>query len=303
LGELLRDIFPAGVINVVSGDDLSGNHSVGQLLVESPDINLVSFTGSVATGKKIMAACAANMTRVLLELGGNDPAIVLADADIPHASRGIYYMSMGNSGQICCAIKRVYVHRSIFDEFVQRIVAHAKEGSNSIGEGTVDGVKMGPLNNRLQRDRVVALINDAVANGGKVEVGGRVPPHVNPNGFFLEPTIITNVHEGIRIVDEEQFGPVLPIMPFDTEDEVIQRANDSKYGLGASVWGRDAVVMNRILSQLDAGIVWANEHAVLREGGPFGGMKNSGFRREGDFAESDLDAYTEIQTVKFAKVV
>jgi len=302
LGELLKDVFPPGVFNVLTGADLSGEEkSLGQLLVESAHVNLVSFTGSVATGKRIMAACAANMTRVLLELGGNDPAIVLEDADLAHAVKGIYNIAMSNSGQICCAIKRVYVHDKIFDEFLIQISQVARDNVFSIGPSTMTGMKMGPLNNGLQRKRVIELVDDAVAHGGKIVAGGQIPSHVDPNGFFYEPTIITGITEGVRLVDEEQFGPVIPIMSFSSEEEVIDRANNSRYGLGASVWGRDPVVLNRILSNLEAGIVWANEHAVLREGAPFGGMKNSGFRREGDFAESDLDAYTEVQTVKFSK--
>ena len=302
LGELLKDVFPAGVLNVVTGDEVSGKISVGQQLVESTEINLVSFTGSVATGKRIMAACAQNMTRVLLELGGNDPAIVLPDADIQHAAKGIYQMAMSNSGQICCAIKRVYVHETVYAPFVDELVRLAKEAVSTIGPGTTDGVKMGPLNNGPQLKRVMDLVADAVTNGGKIEVGGKTPPHLtNSGGFFYEPTIITGVSDGVKLVDEEQFGPVLPVIPWEDESDVIARANNSPYGLGASVWGRDTESMNRMLHQLEAGIVWANEHAVLREGAPFGGMKQSGFRREGDFAECDLDGYTEVQTVKLAK--
>ena len=296
MGELLQGVFPAGVLNVVSGDG-----SVGAQLVESPKINLVSFTGSVLTGKRIMAACANNMTRVLLELGGNDPAIVLPDADVLHAAKGIFAMSMNNSGQICCAVKRVYVHDSLHDSFVREVVRLAEEAVMSIGEGTTEGVKMGPLNNKPQLDRVIDLIADAVRNGGTLLAGGTPPPHADAAGFFLAPTIITNVQEGIRLVDEEQFGPVMPIMKYSLESEVVTRANDSQLGLGASVWGTDSVAVNRVANQLEAGIVWTNEHAVLREGGPFGGMKQSGFRREGDFAEADLDAYTEVQTIKIAK--
>ena len=301
LGEILKDVFPPGVINVLSGDDQRGQVSVGQQLVESPEINMVSFTGSGPTGKRIMATCAQNLTRVLLELGGNDPAIVLPDADLDHAANGIYQMTMANSGQICCAIKRVYVHESVFGAFVEKVTKLAKEAPKTIGEGTVEGVKMGPLNNRMQLERVKELVADAIKNGATVNAGGRVPVHTNPDGFFYEPTILTNVHEGMRIVDEEQFGPVMPIMPYASEEEVVRRANDSPFGLGASVWGRSAKDLNRIATQLESGIVWTNQHAVLREGGSFGGVKQSGFRHEGDFAEADLESYTEMQTQKLSK--
>lgn len=302
IGEILKDVFPPGVLNVVTGDDdMPGTVSVGQQLVESPDVNMVSFTGSVPTGKRIMAACAKNVTRVLLELGGNDPAIVLPDADVAHAAKGIYQMTMANSGQICCAIKRVYVHESTYEEFVSAVTQLAKRQVPHIGQGTVEGVTMGPLNNAAQLRRVKELVADAIANGATLNAGGKVPSHTNRDGFFYEPTIITGVKEGTRIVDEEQFGPVMPVMSYSSEAEVIKRANNSVYGLGASVWGSCTKSLNRIVDQLEAGIVWTNQHAVLREGGSFGGVKQSGFRREGDFAEADLDAYTEMQTVKLAK--
>jgi acyl-CoA reductase-like NAD-dependent aldehyde dehydrogenase len=262
---------------------------------------MVSFTGSVPTGKRIMASCAKNITRVLLELGGNDPAIVLPDANIEHAAKGIFQMSMANSGQICCAIKRVYVHKSIYEPFVKEVVKMAKEAVPGIGEGIIDGVKMGPLNNETQLKRVMELVKDAEQHGGDIQAGGVQPPHTDRRGFFFEPTIITNVAEGTRIVDEEQFGPVMPVMSYTDESEVIERANRGTYGLGASVWGKDSVALNRIAESLDVGIVWTNEHAVLREGGTFGGMRQSGFRREGDFAEADLDSYTEMKTQKLTK--
>ncbi len=296
LGELLRDAFPPGVINILSGDA-----AVGQQLIESPLINMVSFTGSGPTGKKIMASCAQNVTRVLLEMGGNDPAIVFPDADIVHAAKGIYQMTMANSGQICCAIKRVYVHESIFDEFVSTVTELAKLQVPKIGDGFANGTTMGPLNNKMQLERVKELVDDAVRQGAVVHAGGKYPSHTNPDGFFYEPTILSNVSEGIRIVDEEQFGPVMPIMKYTTSEEAIDRANNSVFALGASVWGRNAKSVNAIAEQLQCGIVWTNEHAVLREGGSFGGMKQSGFRHEGDFAEADLESYTEMQTQKLFK--
>ena len=301
LGEILMGVFPPGVLNVITGEDTPGQPSVGQLLVESSDINLVSFTGSGPTGKRIMSACAQNVTRVLLELGGNDPAIVLADADVRHAAKGIFQMSMANSGQICCAIKRVYVHESLFDAFVAEVKQLAVDAVAGIGEGTDDDVTMGPLNNGPQLKRVRELLADAVAHGATVVAGGKSPSHTNPGGHFFEPTIVTGIAEGVRLVDEEQFGPVMPVMPYRDVADVIVRANASVYGLGASVWGRSAKALNRVALELEAGIVWTNQHAVLREGGSFGGMKQSGFRREGDFAEADLDSYTEMQTVKIAK--
>lgn len=295
VGELLVDVFPPGVLNVISGsDDISP--SIGQQLVESPAVSLVSFTGSVPTGKRIMASCASNMTRVLLELGGNDPAIVLADADVPETAKGVFAMAMANSGQICCAIKRVYVHESVYDEFVDCVVELAKNAQ--VGNGMDPKVQYGPLNNKAQLERVKMLVDDAVNKKAKI-MAGKCPE----NGYFFPPTILTNVSDGMRIVDEEQFGPVMPVLKYSTVEEVIERANASKLGLGASVWGRDPSTLNLVASQLEAGFVWTNQHAVLREGAPFGGMKQSGFRREGDGAECDLDAYTEVQSIKLAKMV
>ena len=294
VGELLKDVFPPGVVNVITGSDGGETKSVGEQLVNSPLVNLVSFTGSGPTGKKIMAACATNMTRVMLELGGNDPAIVLPDADVEHAVKGIYQMAMANSGQICCAIKRVYVHDSIYEEFVKRASEMALAAV--VGDGMVEGTQYGPLNNKAQLARVEMLVKDAQENGAKI-----VSTPLSKEGLFYPPTIVTNVAEGVRLVDEEQFGPVMPVMNYTAVAEAVARANNSEYGLGASVWGRDPVLLNQVAEELEAGIVWTNQHAVLREGAPFGGIKQSGFRREGDGAEADLDTYTEVKTIKLSK--
>ena len=299
IGEYLAPIFPPGVVNIVTGPDTRDAKCVGEQLARHPLVKLTAFTGSIATGKRVYGNAANKMARMVLELGGNDAAIVLEDADVDAAAKGVFEGGMINCGQICCGIKRVFVHRSIYDKFIEKVVPLAKAKANSVGCGLAEGVTMGPLNNQMQFDRVTTMVKDAVAQGASVLAGGKRPANTDPKGFFFEPTIITNVKEGVRIVDEEQFGPVLPIMPFDTEEEAVKRANATQYGLGASVWGSDPNAVNRVAKQLEAGIVWTNEHAADAPGLAFGGWKESGFGREG--GDYDLLTYTEAQSVKLLK--
>jgi acyl-CoA reductase-like NAD-dependent aldehyde dehydrogenase len=220
--------------------------------------------------------------------------------------------SLINNGQLCCAIKRVYVHRDIYEQYVApspsvyfcnillRYVAETGRLARAMVKDV--GVTLGPLNNAAQYSRVVELVADAVSRGGVVVAGGKKPKHVEQAGFFYEPTVISNVAEGVRVVDEEQFGPVLPIISFDDEDEVISRANRTVYGLGASVWGRDAAAVNRVACQMEAGMVWTNEHAADAPGLPAGGTKQSGMGRSSDFTEVDLNVFTEKHSVKLMKL-
>ena len=293
LGEILSSVFPPGVVNIIAGRDTRDERCVGDHLARHPLVAMTSFTGSIPTGKRVFRNSADKIARMVLELGGNDPAIVLGDVDVDQAAKGVLEAGLINSGQICCGIKRVYVHANIFDEFVDKISVLAKEKVAALG------VTLGPINNRAQFDRVAGLVEDAVANGGKVLAGGKKVE--SRSGFFYEPTIVVNVAEGVRLVDEEQFGPVLPIMKFESEEEVIKRANNTQYGLGASVWGNDPEVVNRVATRLQAGIVWTNEHAADAPGLPFGGMKQSGIGRESDWAEFDLNTYTEPQGVKLMR--
>lgn len=293
LAEILSPVFPPGVVNVIAGRDTRDETCVGEQLARHPLVAMTSFTGSIATGKRVFKNSADKMARLVLELGGNDPAIVLGDVDVTQTAKAVLDAGLINSGQICCGIKRVYIHSSIYDEFVEKIADLAK------GKISAIGTTLGPINNRAQFERVADLVEDAVAKGGKVLAGGK---KVIGPGFFYEPTIVVNISEGVRLVDEEQFGPVLPIMKFDSEDEVVKRANNTHFGLGASVWGKDADKVNQIASRLEAGIVWTNEHAADAPGLPFGGMKQSGIGRESDWAEFDLSTYTEPQAVKLMRV-
>ena len=300
IAEILASVFPEGVLNVIAGPDTRDSNCVGDQLVRHARISFVSFTGSIPTGKKVYENCARKMSRVLLELGGNDPAVVLKDSNIGEAAKGVFECSLINNGQICCGIKRVYVHESQHEEFATKISELAKERVASIGNGLEPNVTLGPLNNEMQFNRVSSLVEDAIQNGAKCLAGGKRPSHVNQKGYFYEPTVLVNVKEGMRIVDEEQFGPVIPIMAYKSEEEAVRRANSTNYGLGASVWGSRPEEVNRVAQQLEAGTVWTNEHAGDSHGLPFGGFKDSGIGREG--GDYDLLTYTECQSVKLLKV-
>lgn len=296
LGSILSAVFPAGVLNVLAGADSKDHACVGEQLASHPLVAMVSFTGSIATGKRIAQNCSAKIARSLLELGGNDAAIVLRDADVATTAQSVLQAALINNGQLCCAIKRVYVHKDIYERYVEETAKLARAMVREVG------VTLGPLNNAIQYRRVVDLVDDAVSKGGIVVAGGKKPKHVDQAGFYYEPTVISNVAEGSRIVDEEQFGPVLPVISFESEDEVISRANRTVYGLGASVWGSDPVAVNRVACQMEAGMVWTNEHAADAPGLPAGGTKQSGIGRSSDFTEVDLNTFTEKHSVKLMKV-
>lgn len=294
LTKILSEVFPKGVVNVVSGDDKQ-EFNVGAYLSNHPKVKLVSFTGSVPTGKKIMGCAANDVKRVTLEMGGNDAAIVRQDCDPAEVAPKVFAGAFANTGQICCAIKRCYVHESLYDKFVNEISKAAKVAK--VGDGFQEGIEYGPLNNEMQLQKVAELVEDAKTHGGVVNCGGKRLEEKG-KGYFYEPTIVSNVKEGVRLVDEEQFGPVLPIIPFKDDAEAIQRANNSNYGLGGSVWSKDVQRANQLAGLLEAGTVWVNDHLSIT-GGPFGGFKWSGFGRE--LGSADINAYTEIQTVRYAK--
>lgn len=241
-----------------------------------------------------MAAAAADMKRITLELGGNDPAIIRADVDVKKVAPEVFAGAFANSGQICCAIKRAFVHESIYDEFVKEIAAVARRAKT--GDGFAVGTEFGPLNNDMQFAKVQGLVDDARAAGATIVTGGRVMPGAG-KGYFYEPTIIANVQEGVRIVDEEQFGPVLPIIKYSTDDEAIARANATELGLGGSIWSTDVVTANALANRVESGTVWVNQHLTMT-GAPFGGYKSSGLGRE--LGKADVQAFTEAQTLMLA---
>eukprot|EP00928_Gymnodinium_smaydae_P043527 TRINITY_DN29142_c0_g1_i1.p1 TRINITY_DN29142_c0_g1~~TRINITY_DN29142_c0_g1_i1.p1 ORF type:complete len:475 (+),score=68.26 TRINITY_DN29142_c0_g1_i1:74-1498(+) len=289
LGEILANTFPVGVLNVISG----GNE-VGQWLTEHADVAKISFTGSTRTGKAIQATASSTLKHLTLELGGNDAAIVLQDADPKAVAKGVFNQAMGNSGQICIAVKRLYVHESKFDAVVGELTQLAKNAK--LGDGFEKGVQYGPINNRMQFDRVSELVEDAKSKGAHVHAGGSPRPG---DGYFYPPTILTGVREGTRIVDEEQFGPVLPVMPYKTVDEAVSRANATCYGLGGSVWGNDVERAAEVASQLECGNVWINSHGSLTPNVPFGGLKESGVGRQ--FGEGTIEGYTEAKVIRIPK--
>jgi acyl-CoA reductase-like NAD-dependent aldehyde dehydrogenase len=266
IGELLADVFPPGVLNVISGRD-----PLGARLSSHPAIRKVTFTGSTASGRKVAMAAAEDLKRVTLELGGNDPAIVLEDADVEVAAAGIFGSAMTNVGQICVAPKRTYVARRIYDDVVTALAERAK--GVRLGSGLDAGVTHGPLNNAAQRDRVGGLVTDAVGAGARVVVGGA--PIEGP-GFFHAPTILADVTDDMPIVAEEQFGPALPVLPYDDLDDVIDRANSSHFGLGSSIWTADPGRGAELAQRIEAGTTWINCHLYLLPALPFGGVKWSG---------------------------
>ena len=285
IGELARDIFPPGVFNVLSGGD-----ALGPLMTSHPGIDKISFTGSSATGRKVMQSASDTLKRVTLELGGNDAAIVMPDVDVDAVAQQIFAAAFGNTGQICIAVKRLYVHADIYDRFSQALVELAKAAK--VGDGAEQGTKFGPMQNKLQYARVKELIADAHAQGYKFLVGGET---MDRPGYFLPLSLVDNPPDDARIVREEQFGPVLPILKFDDVDDVVRRANDSPYGLGGQVWSADEDKALEIGSRLETGNVWINQPQEIFAGAPFGGHKASGIGSES--ALEGLLAYTNAQTV------
>lgn len=266
MGEILAQVLPPGVLNVVSGTD-----PLGGLMTAHPIPRKVSFTGSIATGKRVAAAAAPDLKRLTLELGGNDPAILLDDIDPGEVAEKLFWSAFRNNGQVCTAIKRVYAPEKKYHDVVEALSSLAREVK--LGDGTAEGTQLGPINNQPQLDRVAGLIADAVAAGGQIAAGGHA---VDGPGYFHEPTILAGVTDGTRIVDEEQFGPVLPVISYRDIDEVVERANGTHFGLSGSVWGADSDRAADIAMRLDCGTAWVNTHLVLRPDQPFSGAKWSG---------------------------
>jgi acyl-CoA reductase-like NAD-dependent aldehyde dehydrogenase len=266
MGEILRDVLPPGVLNVVSGKD-----PLGASMTSHPIPRKISFTGSVATGKKVAAAAAPDLKRVTLELGGNDPAIVLDDVDPDAVVEKLFWGAFQNNGQVCSAIKRVYVPEGLHDAIVDGLAERAR--SIKVGPGTEPDTRLGPINNRPQFERVSELVADALSSGAVAAAGGKP---FDGDGYFFEPTILTNLSDGTRIVDEEQFGPALPVVTYRHIDEVIDRANATHFGLSGSVWGTDVERAARVAAELECGTAWVNTHLALAPHQPFGGAKWSG---------------------------
>jgi acyl-CoA reductase-like NAD-dependent aldehyde dehydrogenase len=289
IGELLRDVFPPGVFNVVSGGD-----GLGAWMTSHPVPRKVSFTGSVATGKKVAAAAAPDLKRVTLELGGNDPAILLDDVDPADVADRVFRAAFANNGQICSAVKRVYVPEAMYDDVVEAMATQAR--SQKVGDGADPDTQLGPINNKPQYERVSELVADAIKGGARAAAGGK--PIEGP-GYFFEPTILADISDGTRIVDEEQFGPALPLIPYRDIDDAVERANATHFGLGGSVWGGDADRAAQVAERLECGTAWVNTHLALAPHQPFGGAKSSGLGVEN--GTWGLYGFTELQVLHRAK--
>jgi aldehyde dehydrogenase (NAD+) len=283
--ELAASILPPGVLNVITGGD-----QLGPWMTSHPGFDKISFTGSTQTGRRVMASAAATLKRVTLELGGNDPAIVMPDADVEKVAEKLFWAAFLNNGQICIATKRLYVHKDIYEPLKDALVAYAK--TVKVGDGAEPGTQIGPINNRQQYARVLGLIQDAKDKGYTFLVGGE---KLEGPGYFIPITIIDNPPEDSRIVQEEQFGPVLPLIKFDDFDDVVARANGTEYGLAASVWGKDEDKAFDLASRIASGTVWVNETQHLSPLAAFGGMKQSGVGVEGGV--EGLLEYTNAQTL------
>jgi acyl-CoA reductase-like NAD-dependent aldehyde dehydrogenase len=288
-GEIINEVLPPGVVQVLSGGD-----DLGRWMTTHAGINKISFTGSVPTGRAIMAACGPTLKRLTLELGGNDPGIVLPDADIAQRANDLYWAAFSNAGQVCAGLKRMYVHDSQMDDVCAALACVA--ATIKVGDAFTEGVQTGPVQNKAQFDYATALLVEAVAQGADIVYQSPIP---ESPGYFFPITIVRNVHEGMRLVDEEPFGPIIPVLSYTEVDDAVTRANDSPYGLGASVWGSDLQEAQRVAEQLDAGTVWVNVHPSLSPTVPFGGRKQSGLGVEASWL--GIEAYTDISVLHIKK--
>ena len=266
IAELLKDVFPAGVLNVISGGD-----ELGPWMTSHPGFAKISFTGSTATGKRVMESASHDLKRITLELGGNDAAIVLADVDVDKVAERLFAGAFSNTAQICVATKRLYVHADIYDALRDRM--HEIALKAVIGDGGNQGVEYGPVQNRQQYERVMDLMDNARAEGLTLLQGRDVPE----TGYFIPLTIVDNPPESSRVVQEEAFGPILPMMKFDDLDDVIAKANASEYGLAGAVWSSDIEKAKSVAAELETGTVWINQNLESTPLTPLAGHKHSGF--------------------------
>ena len=290
LGELILEAgFPPGVVNILTGN----GETTGAALVAHPGVDKIAFTGSTQVGKLINKSATDTLKRVSLELGGKSPVIVFPDVDLNTVVGGASNAIFFNSGQVCTAGSRLFAHRSIFDKVVEGISNAAN--AIKLGPGLDPQTQMGPLVSREQQERVLGYINAGRSEGASVMAGGDAPSHA---GYFVKPTVLVNVKPEMKVVREEIFGPVLVAQRFDDINDIAAMANDTPYGLAASVWSNDVRTVHRIVPKLRAGTVWVNCHNFIDPNMPFGGFKQSGFGRE--HGRAVIDMYTEIKSVCMA---
>ncbi|PBI87733.1 Glutarate-semialdehyde dehydrogenase DavD [Variovorax boronicumulans] len=287
LGEVASTILPPGVLNiVVDANDLGG------VLSRHPDVAKISFTGSTATGKKVMESGASTLKRLTLELGGNDAAIVLDDVDVSTFAPRVFQAAMLNAGQVCFAAKRIYVPSRLYGPMCDALAALARDAV--VGDGLERSTQIGPIQNQMQYEKLLSFLDEARARG-KVIAGGA--PLDRP-GYFIPPTIVRDIPHDARLVREEQFGPLMPILAYDSIDEVIVRANDSEYGLGGTIWTTDPERALPIAQRIDSGMVWINKHLDLPFDLPFGGAKSSGIGSE--YGREGLEEFTQRKLINMA---
>ncbi|WP_421793716.1 aldehyde dehydrogenase family protein [Hydrocarboniphaga effusa] len=288
MGMIFKDVVPAGVFNVIVD-----RNDLGARLTSHPLVRKVSFTGSTGTGMKVMASAAPTLKRLTLELGGNDAGIVLDDCDPRLVAQRVFDAAFANNGQLCVALKRLYVHESLYDAVCDELVRIA--GAAKVGPGLEADTRLGPVQNRDQYEKVLALIEET-RGVGKIIAGGDRPAGA---GYFINPTIVRDIREGARLVDEEQFGPVVPVIRYSDLDEVIERANATGFGLGNSVWSSNPERAAAVAARLESGTVWINQHGDTGPTIPFAGAKLSGMGAE--YAEEGLAELTQIKVVNRAK--
>jgi len=288
LGELCGKILPAGVINVIVD-----HNDLGDALTSHADVAKVAFTGSTATGKKVMCSAAGTLKRLILELGGNDAAIVLDDVDPIEVAPKLLIAATMNAGQICLGAKRIYVHHSQYDEICDELGRLAR--ASMVGDGLEQATQMGPLQNKAQFEKVKGYLDDARRNG-KIIAGGAV---LKQPGYFIQPTIVRDIPDDARLVKEEQFGPVVPVLRYSDIDDVIARANNSEYGLGGTVWGKNLDRAFQVAARIDTGIVWINKFLDVSLDVSFGAAKQSGIGTE--FGQEGLEAFTQAKIINMAK--
>jgi betaine-aldehyde dehydrogenase len=280
--------LPPGVVNVITGY----GPDVGESLVTHPDVPVIAFTGSLAVGQHIARLAAPMMKKLHLELGGKDPMVIAPDAPIDMSVSGLAYAALLNTGQVCTSTERVYVHESIFPQFNEELADFV--GRLRLGNGLDDGTDIGPMIRDEFRVKVEKQLAAAVSQGAKIILGGTRPSEI-PRGYFLSPAVVTNVNHEMRLMREETFGPVIPIMPYKDFEEAIALANDCQYGLGASLMTHDAKLVKRFFEEVQAGTIWINDPLTDNFAGPFGGMKMSGLGRE--LGQEGLNEYYEIKHV------